>query len=497
MYGAILNPGCRFFDKRIGQSTTLSGRAITRHMSEEINEILAGDRDHRGKTIIYNDTDSVAADSKIRTSIGETTIESLFLKGNVFWAEGDKEYSRDDAIAIAHYNSNGELDYVNYNYVYRHKVSKKRFKITTANGKEVVVTEDHSIMVMNQENKLIEKKPTELSIGDKVITIENKIKISTIASIEEMTPFEDEYVYDIGVASNDPYFFGNDVLVHNSCYFSAWPVMQESVANGAVDWSPELCVQLYDTIAEQVNQSFPTFMERAFHTSHSNGSIIRGGRESVSRRGLFIKKKRYGILIYDLEGKRLDVDGRAGKVKATGLDLKRSDTPKAVQVFLSKLLQTVLEGALESQAQEMINNFRDEFKKSPAWEKGTPKRVNNLTKFTQQVERGGKASVPGHVRASINWNTLRRMHNDNYSMAITEGQKVVVCKLRSNPMNFTSIAYPVDEAHLPTWFLELPFDHSVMETTIVDQKVGNLLGVLDWDLNNVTRTANSFNALFG
>ena len=25
LYGAILNPGCRFFDKRIGQSTTLTG----------------------------------------------------------------------------------------------------------------------------------------------------------------------------------------------------------------------------------------------------------------------------------------------------------------------------------------------------------------------------------------------------------------------------------------------------------------------------------------
>ena len=27
LYGAILNPGCRFFDKRIGQSTTLNGQA--------------------------------------------------------------------------------------------------------------------------------------------------------------------------------------------------------------------------------------------------------------------------------------------------------------------------------------------------------------------------------------------------------------------------------------------------------------------------------------
>ena len=38
LYGAILNPGCRFFDHRIGQSTTLTGRAITKHMGAETNK---------------------------------------------------------------------------------------------------------------------------------------------------------------------------------------------------------------------------------------------------------------------------------------------------------------------------------------------------------------------------------------------------------------------------------------------------------------------------
>ena len=59
LYGAILNPGCRFFDKRIGQSTTLTGRQIAKHMSAEVNKIVTGEYDHVGKAIIYGDTDSV------------------------------------------------------------------------------------------------------------------------------------------------------------------------------------------------------------------------------------------------------------------------------------------------------------------------------------------------------------------------------------------------------------------------------------------------------
>ena len=49
LYGAILNPGCRFFDKRIGQSTTLTGRQIAKHMASEVNKIITGEYDHVGK----------------------------------------------------------------------------------------------------------------------------------------------------------------------------------------------------------------------------------------------------------------------------------------------------------------------------------------------------------------------------------------------------------------------------------------------------------------
>jgi hypothetical protein len=103
--------------------------------------------------------------------------------------------------------------------------------------------------------------------------------------------------------------------------------------------------------------------------------------------------------------------------------------------------------------------------------------------------------MPGHVRASINWNTLKRMNNDRYSLEIVDGMKVIVCKLRNNPLEYTSVAYPTDQLRIPQWFKELPFDHAAMETTVIDSKLGNLLGVLDWDIQS-TETGNTFNTLF-
>ena len=237
-------------------------------------------------------------------------------------------------------------------------------------------------------------------------------------------------------------------------------------------------------------------MEQAFHCPRDMGELIKCGRETVADRGLFITKKRYAVNAIDIENKRLDVDGKIGKTKATGLDLKRSDTPKVIQEFLLEVLNKLLAGAEREELIEHIRAFKYEFMERPGWEKGSPKRVNNLTKYAAEEARLGKANMPGHVRAAMNWNNMRRMNGDNYSMQIVDGMKTIVCKLKSNALGWTSIGYPTDEQRLPKWFTELPFDDALMEATVVDQKVDNLLGVLEWDLASATNTENTFTSLF-
>ncbi len=110
-------------------------------------------------------------------------------------------------------------------------------------------------------------------------------------------------------------------------------------------------------------------MGQAFHCMRSRAEVIQAGRESVATSGLFITKKRYAILIYDLEGFRTDQDGKAGKIKAMGLDLKRSDTPVYIQNFLSELLLMVLSDNTEEQVLDKITQFRNEFKQDQAGRK--------------------------------------------------------------------------------------------------------------------------------
>ena len=88
------------------------------------------------------------------------------------------------------------------------------------------------------------------------------------------------------------------------------------------------------------------------------------------------------------------------------------------------------------------------------------------------------------------------MNGDNYSMKIVDGMKIIVCKLKPNPLGMTSIAYPTDESRLPKWFIELPFDNNEMEKTLVDEKIENLLGVLNWNIKNNINVNSSVDDLF-
>lgn len=317
-------------------------------------------------------------------------------------------------------------------------------------------------------------------------------------------------VYDISMGDpNNQVFFANNILVHNtdSCYFSAYPELKDDIESGKITMTKEDFIDLYDTIGNQVSDTFPAFLHTTFNVpvSRSTG-VIKAGREVVASTGLFIKKKRYAAMVFDKDGFREDTDGKPGKVKAMGLDLRRSDTPKFIQSFLKDVLYKTLTGSEETDVLEFIKTFRDEFTGLHPWKKGSPKAANKISIYQEKEElalvkrmkgEDAKVNIPGHVRGAMNWNHLRSINNDRVTMPIVDGQKVIVCKLKITADNYMNcIAYPVDEPRLPTWFTELPFDEDEMENVLIDKKLSNLLGVLKWDLESTSKNGQQFGSLF-
>ena len=128
-------------------------------------------------------------------------------------------------------------------------------------------------------------------------------------------------------------------------------------------------------------------------------------------------------------------------------------------------------------------------------EKARAPQTNTLHKLNALKNEGQSNMIPGHVRASINWNNLKKANSDAYSLSVTDGMKVIVCKLKNNPMGYTSIAYPTDELNLPQWFKEMPFDEEAMEETVLDKKVENVIGPMGFDLSK-TKQSETFNQFF-
>lgn len=170
LYGAIGNEFSVWFDSRIAQSTTLTGRCIVRHMGAKINEVIAGEYNHKGQSVIYGD--SVTGDTQIRTDQGIVPIAQLFDEcAEHVKLDNGKEYGLWSSAKVIGFNGHDmEPVMSGVEAVMRHKTRKKLYRITTANGKQVTVTEDHSLMV-DRDGFLMEVKPQDLQENDNIITL--------------------------------------------------------------------------------------------------------------------------------------------------------------------------------------------------------------------------------------------------------------------------------------------------------------------------------------
>lgn len=178
LYGALTNLHFRFFDLRLGSSTTGTGRLILKHQCRKVAEIQDGRYDvefpmyetvkdavdsgyspeeadkialhgsvfrgeHQSKSVLYGD--SVAGDSIIETDAGPVTIESLFTQ--VDYTNGDKEYcNRNDVTALSIDPKTGKYVQEPIKYVMRHLTTKQMYRVHVTNSMYVDVTEDHSLI---------------------------------------------------------------------------------------------------------------------------------------------------------------------------------------------------------------------------------------------------------------------------------------------------------------------------------------------------------------
>lgn len=303
-----------------------------------------------------------------------------------------------------------------------------------------------------------------------------------VDSVEELSPFDNEYVYDVIMADKtDHTFFANDILVHNSVYFT-----YENIVRGIDD--VDVLVEAANAIADDVNRSFPGFMREAFNCQPGFDDLIKANRELVCRTGIIQAKKKYMMLVVDKEGKRVK-PGDDDELKTMGSDIKLSSTPEIIRTFLSEIVLQILNERPWSEVNETVMKFRRsigetaQHKLNPL-DIATVQSVNNLELHWttwNQLERSGlqkKSKIPHNVRPAINHNYMLEHFNVKDCEPIKSG-KVKLVWLLGNEFEFKNMAFTSETEVLPEWFTKrFEVDMKLMEQKLVDQKLELIFNAL-------------------
>lgn len=305
-----------------------------------------------------------------------------------------------------------------------------------------------------------------------------------ITSVEELSPFDDEFVYDLIMEDTDrPYFYANGILVHNSCYF----VMDKLTKD------PEEAVIVADALVDSINQSFPEFMTRAFFCQPEFNSLIRANREIVATAGIFRAKKKYVMLAYDMEGTRIQPDSPKA-LKTQGSDIKISSTPEMIRTMLKDVTMMVLKGENRQKIEDYIITFRRNLANIHNIEDlnildfASVNSVKTLDEYYMKWERiekpgMGRVKMPSQVRAAINHNVFIDAIGEKDTQPIRNGMKCKIVWLRPNEYEFTNMAFASETETLPKWFTDhFEVDLKMTEAKLVDHKLSMIFDPIGWQV---------------
>ena len=293
------------------------------------------------------------------------------------------------------------------------------------------------------------------------------------------------------------YDFDRDAIVYgdtDSAYLTLSKYLREKGVASHLDNKEEI-VKIADGLGSEINESFPSFMDREFLIGEERGGVIRAGREVVADRGLFGDnvKKRYALHVINNEGEWSD------KMKIMGMEPQRSDTPKYIQVFLTEqLTDAVRNGKSYDEIRSRVEEYREDvFRKMEPWRRGRPCGVSNLEVNSKKLENYDDMRAQGYINvkkptihfsvtAANNTNHLMDLFNEQHWDYINDGEKIEILDLLDNPYGINSVAIRAGEVIVPDWFKNLPFDNFGHEQKLITQKMNNIFGTLGWNFEPIT-----------
>ena len=198
-------------------------------------------------------------------------------------------------------------------------------------------------------------------------------------------------------------------------------------------------------------------------------------RENIANKGIWTAKKRYILNVWNSEG----VQYEQPKLKMMGIEAVKSSTPAPCRSAIKEALNVIMSGN-ESDVQDYIDKFRQEFESMSPEEIAFPRGCNNIAKNSSPATIYGKG-CPMHVRGALLYNfwVKKKKLTHKYPL-IQEGEKVKYVMLNTpNKINENVVSF--FQTLPPELGLNGSIDYDLQFTKSFLQPLQVILDTLGWD----------------
>lgn len=242
-------------------------------------------------------------------------------------------------------------------------------------------------------------------------------EIVEVTSVEQLDDYQEEYVYDLEMYDGEqPWFFANDILIHNSVYFSLNCIEDQVPIKRDEDINPDF-YSAVQKLEDYLNVNITQWAQKSLKTQDSRFVFK---RECIGDVGLFLQKKRYVLHVLDDEGIKVN------KFKYTGVEVVRTTMPNAIKPYAKNIIETMLSTQSLEKTNNVLNEAYEKFKELNVEDLAFVMGLKGYEKYAKQckdfkIQKG----TPIHVKAAYLHNMLNAKHNLQHKYEdITSGDKV-------------------------------------------------------------------------
>jgi DNA polymerase elongation subunit (family B) len=292
------------------------------------------------------------------------------------------------------------------------------------------------------------------------------------------------FVKQLGVKKDYVIYVDTD-----STFFSAQPliVLMEQKLNRPLTEKEkaDLTFKTSQIVENYINASWGEFVANRFNVTTHFFNIK---QEYVASAGFWIARKRYAQLIISEKGvsiKDMTNGAKEWKLDVKGMDVIRSDFPKAFRESMSDILINILQKALKSVIDDKVIAIREGIKTAPLLDIMSPTGVKDVGKWKTKKVKGEVFAqrikgTPIHVKSALNYNDLLDYYHCN-QLPISDGDKIKWVYLKSNNLGLDTCALKgFEDPEEIVKFISSNIDYEKIFESKLQNKLDDFYGALNY-----------------